>query len=132
MDTSFENEIEHSDVVLRKGEPGVALLQARARGMLARLEFCGIKGWLAQEQEFIVDLQSRIRGHLIRRTHDERARHYRENMDKVIKIQSLVRARQQGEAYKSLSISPLLNVLTCSNWKESPCWNNQEFRPFIE
>jgi hypothetical protein len=26
-------------------------------------------------------------------------------MDKVIKIQSLVRARQQGEAYKSLSTS---------------------------
>ena len=71
--------------------------------MLARCEFDGIKGWLAQEEHKIVDLQSRIRGHLIRRTHDERARHYRENMDKVIKIQSLVRAKQQGEAYKSLS-----------------------------
>jgi len=55
----------------------------------------------------IVELQARCRGYLIRRTHDDKARHYRENMDKVIKIQSLVRARQQGEAYKSLSNSPL-------------------------
>jgi Ras GTPase-activating-like protein IQGAP2/3 len=83
------------------------LLQARAKGMLARLEFSGRKGWLAAEEENIIGLQSRIRGYLIRLTHDEKARHYRENMDKVIKIQSLVRAKQQGEAYKSLS-TPLL------------------------
>ena len=79
--------------------------------MLARQEFSGTKGWLATEEANIIVLQSRIRGYLIRLTHDEKALHYRENMDKVIKIQSLVRAKQQGEAYKSLSISlPLLVV----------------------
>jgi Ras GTPase-activating-like protein IQGAP2/3 len=89
----------------------VVLLQARARGMLARLEFWGKKGWLEAEEEWIVDLQARIRGYLIRRDHSEKMRHYRENMDKVIKIQSLVRAKQQGEAYKSLS-TPLF-YLAC-------------------
>lgn len=74
--------------------------------MLARFEFWGKKGWLEAEEEAIVELQARVRGYMIRRDHSERARHYRENMDKVIKIQSLVRAKQQGEAYKSLSIPP--------------------------
>ena len=101
--------------------------------MLARLEFYGQKGWLAEEEEFIIELQSRIRGYLIRSTHNDRARHYRENMDKVIKIQSLVRARQQGEAYKSLSIPHSHETfLFCSKGKESSYWNNQEFCSFIK
>src|SRR5690606_25574578 len=38
-----------------------------------------------------------------RRRFEEKRRYFRENMQKVVKIQSFVRAKIQGEAYKSLT-----------------------------
>jgi Ras GTPase-activating-like protein IQGAP2/3 len=44
-----------------------------------------------------------MRGIFIRNQFEERRRHYNENMEKVIKAQSVIRGRIQGQAYKSLT-----------------------------
>ncbi|PGH12458.1 hypothetical protein AJ79_04294 [Helicocarpus griseus UAMH5409] len=78
-------------------------LQALARAMLVRLDVGQVLADLEAEEDVITDFQSRIRGLLVRHRFAEKQRFYRENMEKVIKVQSFVRAKIQGEAYKSLT-----------------------------
>ncbi|WEW58971.1 iqgap- protein [Emydomyces testavorans] len=78
-------------------------LQAMSRAMLLRIDVGSALADLEAEDEVITDLQSFIRGGLVRRKFAEKQRFYRENMDKVIKVQSFVRAKIQGEAYRSLT-----------------------------
>ncbi|OJD13007.1 hypothetical protein AJ78_06480 [Emergomyces pasteurianus Ep9510] len=78
-------------------------LQALARAMFVRLDVGQVLVELEAEEDVIVDFQSNIRGLLVRRRFAEKQRFYRENMEKVIKVQSFVRAKIQGEAYKSLT-----------------------------
>ncbi|EAU29716.1 hypothetical protein ATEG_09525 [Aspergillus terreus NIH2624] len=81
----------------------VSNLQAHIRAMLIRVEVGQTLADLAAEEDVITDFQSRIRGHLVRSKFEERRRYYRENMEKVVKAQSFVRGRIQGQAYKSLT-----------------------------
>jgi len=53
---------------------------------------------------------------MIRRSFAEKMRFYKENMQKVIKIQSFVRAKQQGEAYKMLTSGKNPPVGTVKNF----------------
>ncbi|KAL7267915.1 iqgap-related protein [Rhizina undulata] len=117
---------------LDKEVDNVIILQAHIRGFLSRDRRNEFLHDLRSEMASIVGIQSAIRGALVRRdvedmilsVQDEgpailvmqavsravlerkrffgKLKHFRENMDKVIKIQSFVRAKQQGEAYKSL------------------------------
>ncbi|KNG87979.1 Ras GTPase activating protein [Aspergillus nomiae NRRL 13137] len=84
-------------------EDEVSQLQAHIRAMLVRVEVGQSLADLAAEEDVITDLQSHIRGHMIRSKFEEKRRYYRENMEKVIKAQSFVRGRIQGQAYKSLT-----------------------------
>lgn len=71
---------------------------------------------LSSEEPYIEDLQSIIRGMLIRSRFEEKKRFYHENMKKVIKLQSFVRGKQQGEAYKSLTTGKNPPVGTVKNF----------------
>jgi Ras GTPase-activating-like protein IQGAP2/3 len=97
--------IEVGDILshLEENEEEIVQLQALSRAMLARVEVGDILTDLEAEEDFIVDIQSRMRGILIRNQFEERRRHYNENMEKVIKAQSVIRGRIQGQAYKSLT-----------------------------
>ncbi|KAJ6055682.1 hypothetical protein N7444_004780 [Penicillium canescens] len=97
--------IEVGDILsrLEDSEEDIVQLQALSRAMLARVEVGDILTDLEAEEEIIVDIQSRMRGIFIRNQFEERRRHYNENMEKVIKAQSVIRGRIQGQAYKSLT-----------------------------
>ncbi|CAG8339556.1 unnamed protein product [Penicillium salamii] len=88
---------------LEESEEEVVQLQSMARAMITRLEAGDILTDLEAEEDFIMDLQSQIRGVNVRNRFEERRQHYNENMEKVIKAQSVIRGRIQGQAYKSLT-----------------------------
>ncbi|KAL3487519.1 hypothetical protein BJX62DRAFT_240901 [Aspergillus germanicus] len=81
----------------------ICQLQAHIRAMIVRVDVGQTLAELAAEDDVITDLQSHIRGHMVRLKFEEKRRYYQENMEKVIKAQSFVRGRIQGQAYKSLT-----------------------------
>ena len=84
--------------------------------MLVRVEIGMQLAQLEEHEEAVVELQALARGMIIRHKHAEKQQFYRENMEKVIKLQSFVRGRQQGEAYKSLTSGKNPPVSTVKNF----------------
>ncbi|QPC67254.1 hypothetical protein HYE67_009485 [Fusarium culmorum] len=83
--------------------PQIVDLQSILRAMMERARVEDIMAELEQEEESIVAFQAAANGFMVRARFEEKKRFYNENMQKVIKIQSFVRAKVQGEAYKSLT-----------------------------
>jgi Ras GTPase-activating-like protein IQGAP2/3 len=88
---------------LEENEQEVVQLQSFARAMIARLEVGDMLTDLEVEEDVITDFQACIRGLIVRNRFEERRQHYNKNMEKVIKAQSVIRGRIQGQAYKSLT-----------------------------
>lgn len=88
---------------LEDNEEEIVQLQALARAMIVRVDVGQMLANLEADEDIITDLQARIRGTIIRNRFEERRRHYNKNMEKVIKAQSVIRGRIQGQAYKSLT-----------------------------
>lgn len=83
--------------------PELIHLQALTRAMVLRSEIGILLSELEDDEPVIAALQSAIRGKLVREQFAEKQRFFKANMEKVVKVQSFVRARLQGEAYKSLT-----------------------------
>lgn len=83
--------------------PDIEQLQALSRAMLVRIEVGALLARLEGEENVVATLQAAIRGKMIRLKLKEKSRFFRKNMDKVIKVQSFVRAKLQGQAYKTLT-----------------------------
>ncbi|KAI5294990.1 hypothetical protein KEM52_002669, partial [Ascosphaera acerosa] len=83
--------------------PEIEELQALARGRNTRFAIGHDLMELEAEEDYITELQSWMRGHAVRAAFARKEKHYRENMEKVVKVQSLFRAKVQGEAYRSLT-----------------------------
>ncbi|KAL4954739.1 hypothetical protein BDW69DRAFT_162550 [Aspergillus filifer] len=81
----------------------ISELQAQIRAMLVRVDVGQTLSELAAEEDIVADFQSHIRGYLVRAKFEEKRRYYQENMEKVVKAQSFIRGRIQGQAYKSLT-----------------------------
>ncbi|PWW79155.1 hypothetical protein C7212DRAFT_288230 [Tuber magnatum] len=80
-------------------------IQAHARGFLFRQQQGRFLDELFCKMDSIIETQAAIRGVMVRsyrKAFFGKLKHFKENMEKVVKIQSFVRAKQQGEAYKSL------------------------------
>ena len=88
---------------LQSNAQEIAQLQALSRAMLVRIEVGTLLEQLDQEELAIEALQSAIRGMLVRSSFAEKKRFFKENMEKVVKVQSFVRGKLQGQAYKSLT-----------------------------
>lgn len=88
---------------LEDSEDEITNLQALTRAMLVRLEVGQMLSDLEADEDIIIDMQARLRGHMVRSRFEEQRRYYRTNMEKVVKAQSVVRGRIQGQAYKSLT-----------------------------
>jgi Ras GTPase-activating-like protein IQGAP2/3 len=82
--------------------PSIIRLQSIFRGVMLRFSCDLLVEELEDELPAIIALQAQLRGFLVRRDFNDRMSYFRANMDKVIKIQSFVRAKKQGDAYKSL------------------------------
>ncbi|EGS18028.1 ras GTPase activator-like protein [Thermochaetoides thermophila DSM 1495] len=87
---------------LASHEEEIEQLQALARAVLTRVQVGRILDELDECEPIITELQAAAKGYIIRARFEDKRRHYLENMQKVVKIQSLVRAKLQGQAYKSL------------------------------
>lgn len=88
---------------LDDNEESIIGLQGLIRGMLVRIDVGNILTDLEAEEDVVTEFQANIRGYLVRLRFAEKQKFYRENMEKVIKVQSFVRGKIQGQAYKSLT-----------------------------
>jgi Ras GTPase-activating-like protein IQGAP2/3 len=87
---------------LKANEEEVTSLQSLARAMLLRSNVANVLDELEAHEESIGEIQAAARAFVVRAKFEEKKRFFNENMQKVVKIQSFVRAKLQGEAYKSL------------------------------
>lgn len=83
--------------------PEVIQLQSLSRAMRLRMDVGGLLAQLEDEEPMIAEFQAAIRAKLLREKFAEKQRFFRANMEKVVKVQSFVRGKLQGEAYKSLT-----------------------------
>ena len=91
-------------------------LQALSRAVLLRSDIGAVLAELDAEKESIIDLQAAAKACLIRARFAEKKRFFKENMEKVVKLQSFVRGKLQGEAYKSLTTGKNPPVNTVKNF----------------
>lgn len=91
-------------------------LQALSRAMLQRNVVGDLLAELDSEEYSVILLQAAARASMVRREFAEKQRFFKQNMEKVIKIQSFVRGRLQGEAYKSLTTGKNPPVNTVKNF----------------
>ncbi|KND91410.1 Ras GTPase-activating-like protein rng2 [Tolypocladium ophioglossoides CBS 100239] len=88
---------------LNSHNEGTAAFQAILKAMMARARLDDLITEVMEEEESIIALQAATKGFIVRARFEEKKRFFNENMQKVVKIQSFVRAKVQGEAYKSLT-----------------------------
>ena len=88
---------------LRLHSAEIAAFQGFLRAVVVRGRIGDLLADLEEEEPSIVALQAAARGFIVRAQFEEKKRYFNENMKKVVKIQSFVRAKVQGEAYKSLT-----------------------------
>lgn len=81
----------------------IVYLQGLSRAMLLRSEIGILLAQLDNEEPVVAELQAAMRGKMVRAKFAEKQRFFRANMEKVVKVQSFIRGRLQGEAYKSLT-----------------------------
>ncbi|KPI37079.1 Ras GTPase-activating-like protein rng2 [Cyphellophora attinorum] len=91
----------------------VVALQSLSRGLLERSRVGALLSELDEHDDAVTDLQALILGGLVRKRFAEKKKYFKENMEKVVKIQSVMRAKIQGQAYKSLTSgkNPPVNTL---------------------
>ena len=83
--------------------PDIVELQALSRGLLIRSDVGYLLSQLEDEEGSIAEIQAAIRGNQVRGKFAEKQRFFKANMEKVVKVQSFIRGKIQGEAYKSLT-----------------------------
>ena len=101
---------------LRDHDHEILGLQALGRAMLLRSEIGNLLAQLEDEEPIITELQAAMRAKMVREKFIEKQRFFKANMEKVVKVQSFVRARLQGEAYKSLTSGSNPPVGTVKNF----------------
>ena len=88
---------------LLSNTPEIIQLQALSRAMLVRSDLGDLLSQLEDEEPSIAEIQAAARGTLVRAKFVEKQRFFKANMERVVKVQSFVRAKLQGQAYKSLT-----------------------------
>lgn len=88
---------------LLSNTPVIIQLQALSRAMLVRSDVGDLLSQLEDEEPSIAEIQAAARGTLVRAKFVEKQRFFKANMERVVKVQSFVRAKLQGQAYKSLT-----------------------------
>ena len=78
-------------------------LQSLARAMLLRYNVANVLEELEEQEESVGEIQAAAKAFVVRAKFEEKKKFFHENMQKVVKIQSFVRGKLQGGAYKSLT-----------------------------
>ncbi|OLL24588.1 Ras GTPase-activating-like protein rng2 [Neolecta irregularis DAH-3] len=117
---------------LHNHTPNFALFQSHARGLLLRSDIREVKKYLLSCGDDTVYLQAHIRGMVNRVRFQDKMQFYLENMEKIVKVQSFIRGKQQGEAYKSLTVGKNPPVGTIKNFVHLLNDSNFDFEEEIE
>lgn len=96
--------------------PDVTGMQATSRGYLVRREYLAWRTHLRKSQAVATILQAMLRGALLRMKFRTKMEYYRSNLDKVVKIQSLFRAKETREQYRQLTMGRNVTVGTIKNF----------------
>ncbi|RDB22579.1 Ras GTPase-activating-like protein rng2 [Hypsizygus marmoreus] len=96
--------------------PDVTAFQAASRGALLRLEYYAWRDHLHRSHLVASILQAMLRGALFRRSFRAKMEYYRANLSKVVKIQSLFRAKEMREQYRQLTLGKNVTVGTIKNF----------------
>lgn len=91
-------------------------LQALSRAVLLRNDVGMVLGELEAEEDSIIAIQAAAKAFMVRVKFAEKQRFFKANMEKVVKLQSFVRGKLQGEAYKSLTTGKNPPVNTVKNF----------------
>ncbi|KAF9322348.1 hypothetical protein BG003_000019 [Podila horticola] len=78
-------------------------VQAQGRGEIARRRFRDRMNHLYTFEPQVVTIQAHLRGYLQRKKYLERQQFYKDNMQNIVKMQSVFRAKAAGDAYRSLT-----------------------------
>ncbi|CAG8434697.1 12385_t:CDS:10 [Ambispora gerdemannii] len=100
----------------RSAEPFVIRLQAQTRGWIVRSEWNQRKQQLDELEKWAIKFQAHVRGSIARRKFRDRLNYFRENIAKVVKIQSIYRAKKDGDAYRSLTMGSNPPIGTIKNF----------------
>ena len=117
---------------LAKNIPEIMQLQSLTRAMLLRADINTLLLQLEDQEPTIAQVQAAVRGGIIRQKFAEKQRFFKTNMEKVVKVQSFVRARLQGEAYKSLTSGKNPPVGTVKNFVHLLNDSNFDFDEEVE
>ncbi|KNZ78048.1 Ras GTPase-activating-like protein rng2 [Termitomyces sp. J132] len=101
---------------LKFAAPDVTRFQAAARGALLRSDYCSWRDHLHQSHLVASLLQAMLRGVLLRRSFRAKMQYYEDNLSKVVKIQSLFRAKETREQYRQLTLGKNVSVGTIKNF----------------
>ncbi|KAF5393827.1 hypothetical protein D9757_000036 [Collybiopsis confluens] len=96
--------------------PDVVGVQAAARGALARDLYFRWRDHLHDNEHVATVLQAMLRGLVQRRKFRAKMEYYRANLSKVVKIQSLFRAKETREQYRQLTLGKNVTVGTIKNF----------------
>lgn len=96
--------------------PDVLGFQAVARGALLRRDYIAWHDHLHRSHPIATLLQAMLRGTLLRRSFQAKMQYYRANLGKVVKIQSLFRAKEMREQYRQLTLGKNVTVGTIKNF----------------
>ncbi|GLB33790.1 putative GTPase-activator protein for Ras-like GTPases [Lyophyllum shimeji] len=96
--------------------PDVIGFQAVARGALLRSDYFAWRDHLHRSHLVASLLQAMLRGALFRRSFRAKMEYYRANLSKVVKIQSLFRAKETREQYRQLTLGKNVTVGTIKNF----------------
>lgn len=97
-------ELKEKIVKLQNSKNSVILIQSAVRSVLCRFSLDVMLDDLEDEEESINNLQSIIRGNATRKLYKDRMEYFNrsDNVRKIVKLQSFIRANNEGSAYKSL------------------------------
>jgi Ras GTPase-activating-like protein IQGAP2/3 len=96
--------------------PDIVGFQAACRGALVRQDYLAWRDHLWENENVASILQAMLRGALQRRRFHVKMQYYRANLDKVVKIQSLFRAKETREQYRQLTLGTNVSVGTIKNF----------------
>ncbi|KXN90244.1 Ras GTPase-activating-like protein rng2 [Leucoagaricus sp. SymC.cos] len=96
--------------------PDVTNLQAAIRGAFVRSEHHAWRDHLYRSQPIATILQAMLCGVLVRCHFKEKIDYYHANLSKVVKIQSLFRAKETREQYRQLTMGTNVTVGTIKNF----------------
>ncbi|KAI8581736.1 hypothetical protein K450DRAFT_230913 [Umbelopsis ramanniana AG] len=97
-------------------ESQIKNVQAQARGVLARRALEDKRIMYEDAEEWITNFQAATRGFLTRCKYQDKLDYYKANLDKIIKIQSFVKTKLVGDAYRKLTTATNPSVGTVKNF----------------